>query len=127
ELLVFLRDQQARMSAYQHVGLAEVQNDVPGLAGTGELFDTAIVFENVPADGAQTEVVLGGDVRFLDAVTEDSRHYPLSLVVNPGSELSFRFDYAPEAFAAGRVGRITGMFRHLLDTAIADPSVPLGT
>ncbi|MBE8520678.1 amino acid adenylation domain-containing protein [Amycolatopsis sp. H6(2020)] len=127
ELLVFLRDQQARMSAYQHVGLAEVQNDVPGLAGTGELFDTAIVFENVPADGEQTEVVLGGDVRVLDAVTEDSRHYPLSLVVNPGSELAFRFDYAPEAFDAGRVGRITGMFRHLLDTAIADPSVPLGT
>ncbi|WP_086838998.1 non-ribosomal peptide synthetase [Amycolatopsis kentuckyensis] len=126
ELLVFLRDQQARMSAYQHVGLAEVQNDVPGLAGTGELFDTAIVFENVPADGEQTEVVLGGDVRVLDAVTEDSRHYPLSLVVNPGPELAFRFDYAPEAFDAGRVGRITGMFRHLLDTAIADPSVPLG-
>ncbi|WIX90621.1 non-ribosomal peptide synthetase [Amycolatopsis sp. DG1A-15b] len=126
ELLVSLRDQQARMSAYQHVGLAEVQNDVPGLAGTGELFDTAIVFENVPADGAQTGVVLGDDVRVLDAVTEDSRHYPLSLVVNPGAELAFRFDYAPEAFDAGRVGRITGMFRHLLDTAIADPSVILG-
>ncbi|ADJ45811.1 putative non-ribosomal peptide synthetase [Amycolatopsis mediterranei U32] len=126
ELLVFLRDQQARMSAYQHVGLAEVQNDVPGLAGTGELFDTAIVFENVPADGAQTDVVLGDDVRVLDAVTEDSRHYPLSLVVNPGGELAFRFDYAPEAFDAERVGRITGMFRHLLDTAIADPSVALG-
>ncbi len=127
ELLVFLRDQQARMSAYQHVGLAEVQNDVPGLAGTGELFDTAIVFENVPADGAQTELVLGDDVRVLDAVTEDSRHYPLSLVVNPGPELAFRFDYAPEAFDAERARRITGMFRHLLDTAIADPSVALGT
>ncbi|MGW5746880.1 amino acid adenylation domain-containing protein, partial [Amycolatopsis sp. NPDC003861] len=126
ELLVVLRDQQARMSAYQHVGLAEVQNDVPGLAGTGELFDTAIVFENVPADGEQTEVVLGADVRVLDAVTEDSRHYPLSLVVNPGPELAFRFDYAPEAFDAERAGRITGMFRHLLDTAIADPSVALG-
>ncbi|MEU4522044.1 amino acid adenylation domain-containing protein [Amycolatopsis sp. NPDC024027] len=127
ELLVFLRDQQARMSAYQHVGLAEVQNDVPGLAGTGELFDTAIVFENVPADGAQTDVVLGDDVRVLDAVTEDSRHYPLSLVVNPGGELAFRFDYAPEAFDAERVGRITAMFRHLLDTAIADPTVALGS
>ncbi|MDS0134339.1 MULTISPECIES: non-ribosomal peptide synthetase [unclassified Amycolatopsis] len=126
ELLVVLRDQQARMSAYQHVGLAEVQNDVPGLAGTGELFDTAIVFENVPADGEQTEVVLGADVRVLDAVTEDSRHYPLSLVVNPGPELAFRFDYAPEAFDAERAGRLTGMFRHLLDTAIADPSVALG-
>ncbi|MGW3965986.1 amino acid adenylation domain-containing protein [Amycolatopsis sp. NPDC005003] len=126
ELMVFLRDQQARMSAYQHVGLAEVQNDVPGLAGTGELFDTAIVFENVPADGEQTDVVLGDDVRVLDAVTEDSRHYPLSLVVNPGPELAFRFDYAPEAFDAERAGRITGMFRHLLDTAVADPSVTLG-
>ncbi|MGW4058298.1 amino acid adenylation domain-containing protein [Amycolatopsis sp. NPDC004747] len=126
ELLVRLRDQQARMSAYQHVGLAEVQNDVPGLAGTGELFDTAIVFENVPADGERTEVVLGGDVRVLDAVTEDSRHYPLSLVVNPGPELAFRFDYAPEAFDAGRAARITGMFRHLLGTAIADSSVALG-
>ncbi|MEV7099818.1 condensation domain-containing protein, partial [Amycolatopsis sp. NPDC051045] len=126
ELLVSLRDQQARMSAYQHVGLAEVQNDVPGLAGTGELFDTAIVFENVPADDQGTEVRLGGDVRVLDAATEDSRHYPLSLVVHPGSELAFRFDYAPEAFDAGRIGLITGMFRHLLDTTLADSSVALG-
>ncbi|EOD66689.1 non-ribosomal peptide synthetase, partial [Amycolatopsis vancoresmycina] len=126
ELLVSLRDQQATMSAYQHVGLAEVQHDVPALAGTGELFDTAIVFENVPADDQGTEVLLGDDVRVLDAVTEDSRHYPLSLVVNPGRELAFRFDYAPEAFDAGRVGLITRMFRHLLDTALADPSVPLG-
>ncbi|WP_254897294.1 non-ribosomal peptide synthetase [Amycolatopsis sp. Hca4] len=126
ELLVHLRDQQARMSAYQHVGLAEVQHDVPALAGTGELFDTAIVFENVPAEGEQNDVVLGDDVRVLDAVTEDSRHYPLSLVVNPGSELAFCFDYAPEAFDAERVARITGVFRHLLGTAIADPSVRLG-
>ncbi|WP_103349349.1 non-ribosomal peptide synthetase [Amycolatopsis sp. CA-128772] len=126
ELLVSLRDQQATMSAYQHVGLAEVQNDVPGLAGTGELFDTAIVFENVPADDQGTEVLLGDDVRVLDAVTEDSRHYPLSLVVNPGRELAFRFDHAPEAFDAGRIGLVTRMFRHLLDTALADPSVTLG-
>ncbi|MEV4050202.1 amino acid adenylation domain-containing protein [Amycolatopsis sp. NPDC049688] len=126
ELLVSLRDQQATMSAYQHVGLAEVQHDVPALAGTGELFDTAIVFENVPADDEGTEVVLGADVRVLDAVTEDSRHYPLSLVVNPGRELAFRFDYAPEAFDEERVGLVTRMFRHLLDTTLADSSVALG-
>ncbi|MET8850120.1 amino acid adenylation domain-containing protein [Amycolatopsis sp. NPDC004625] len=126
DLLVSLRDQQATMSAYQHVGLAEVQHDVPALAGTGELFDTAIVFENVPADDEGTELVLGDDVRVLDAVTEDSRHYPLSLVVNPGRELAFRFDHAPEAFDAERIGLVTRMFRHLLDTALADSSVALG-
>ena len=126
ELLAGLRDQQARMMSYQHIGLTEVQNEVPGLGGMGELFDTAVVFENVPADDQDTEVRLGDDVRVLDAVTEDSRHYPLSLVVEPGKELLFRFDYAPEVFTAEDVDRVTRLFGHLLDTVTTASSGVLG-
>ncbi|WP_158896285.1 condensation domain-containing protein, partial [Amycolatopsis anabasis] len=126
EVLAELRRQQSKMLSYQHVGLAEVQNDVPGLAGMGELFDTAVVFENVPQDDAGPLVTLGADVRVLDAVTLDSRHYPLSLVVEPGRRLVFRFDYLPNLLDRAEIGRITDRFRTLLDTVTADPGTLLG-
>ena len=45
-LLKELQDDQSRLIAHQHLGLAEIQR----LAGLGELFDTLAVFENYPVD-----------------------------------------------------------------------------
>ena len=47
-LLAGLQDSQARLLTCQHVGLAEIQR----AAGSGELFDTLVVFENYPVDRA---------------------------------------------------------------------------
>ncbi|MGA6161991.1 amino acid adenylation domain-containing protein [Amycolatopsis magusensis] len=126
ELLAELRRQQSAMLSSQHVGLAEVQNEVPGLAGVGELFDTAVVFENVPADDQGPRVTLGEHVRVVDAVTLDSRHYPLSLVVEPGRRLLFRFDYATELFAPAEIELLTRRFSALLDAVTTDPATLLG-
>lgn len=69
---------------------------------------------------------LGEDVRVVDAVTLDSRHYPLSLVVEPHAALVFRFDYLREAFGDDRVRELAQQFRSLLDTVLGDPDRLLG-
>ena len=51
-LLQEVQDNQSRLMAHQHLGLAEIQ----GLAGLGELFDTLIVFENYPVDRNSSSV-----------------------------------------------------------------------
>ncbi|WP_409182808.1 amino acid adenylation domain-containing protein [Amycolatopsis sp. VS8301801F10] len=123
ELLAELGSQQAAMVSYQHIGQAQLSGAIPD---SGELFDTAVVFENVPAGDGGPLVKLGEDVRVVDAVTLDSRHYPLSLVVEPHASLAFRFDYLREAFGDDRVRELAQQFRALLDTVLGDPDRPLG-
>ncbi|MET9262182.1 amino acid adenylation domain-containing protein [Amycolatopsis sp. NPDC004079] len=123
ELLAELGHQQASMVSYQHIGQAQLSGAIPD---SGELFDTAVVFENVPAGDGGPLVKLGEDVRVVDAVTLDSRHYPLSLVVEPRGSLVFRFDYLREAFGDDRVRGLAQQFQALLDTVLGDPDRLLG-
>src|SRR5262249_16908889 len=54
-----LQGQQSRLTAHQHLGLAEIQS----LAGLGELFDTAMVFANYPMDRGRARA---GGLRLTD-------------------------------------------------------------
>ena len=48
--LTRLQDQQAKMLAHQHLGLADIQR----LVGIEELFDSLLEFENYPLDRSAT-------------------------------------------------------------------------
>src|SRR6266852_2753703 len=93
ELLKEVQDSQSRLMAHQHLGLAEIQ----GLAGTGELFDTLVVFENYPVDRGTLAADLGG-LRLTDITGLDATHYPVSLMAVPGERLQLRFDYQSDLF-----------------------------
>ncbi|MCU1686682.1 MAG: hypothetical protein JWQ81_7421 [Amycolatopsis sp.] len=120
-----LQEQQSDLRPHHYLGLNDIQNAVPGLAGTGELFDTAVVFENFPMDAAALSRTAAG-MRVDDTFARDARHYPLSLVVVPGQQLRLRFDHAPDVFSTEDVERISGWFRRLVDAALADSGQPLG-
>ncbi len=64
--LTRLQDQQAGLIEHQHLGLAGIQK----AAGTGELFDTLMVFESYPD--------AGGHDRFTPIAHHDATHYPLT-------------------------------------------------
>ncbi|MEU4745585.1 condensation domain-containing protein, partial [Actinosynnema sp. NPDC023658] len=81
-LIEDVQAEQAALLGHQHLGLTEVQ----GLTGAGELFDTLVVFENYPLDPSALELP-GTGLRMADVRGRDSTHYPLTLVVFPGSEL----------------------------------------
>jgi amino acid adenylation domain-containing protein/non-ribosomal peptide synthase protein (TIGR01720 family) len=124
-LFAELQEQQADLRPHHYLGLNDVQNAVPGLAGTGELFDTAVVFENFPMDAASLRRTAAG-MRVDDTYARDARHYPLSLVVVPGERLRLRFDHAPDVFSAADVERFAGWFLRLVHAVLDDATQPLG-
>ncbi|MEU8207907.1 amino acid adenylation domain-containing protein [Micromonospora sp. NPDC049044] len=118
-LLRRVQDEQANLRRYDYLGLAEMLRGNPALAGVGEPYDTAVVFDNFPALDPDE---LTGEPRVENVVARDSRHYALSLVVQPGAELELRFDHAPEAIGPDRATEIAEEFLALLTTvAGADP------
>ena len=79
-LLRRLQDEQAALTPFHHVRLADVQR------GTGELFDTLLAFENYPRSGLDTPGLRLTGVH-------DATHYPLTVTVVAGERLWLRLGY----------------------------------
>ena len=110
-LLARLQDEQSRLAAHQHLGIAEIQR----LTGVeGELFDTLTVFENYPLD---PDALNGGgraDLRVAAVRTHNDVHYPLALIATPGPSLDLQFSYRPDLFAAADAERIVRRYVRLV-------------
>ncbi|MEU7133045.1 amino acid adenylation domain-containing protein [Streptomyces sp. NPDC046261] len=106
-----LQQEQAELSAHQHLGIADIQRltDVDG-----ELFDTLTVFENYPLDPDALSGAHG--LRVAGLRTHNDVHYPLALIALPGDELTLDFGYRPDLFSPEDVERLTERFLHLLRT-----------
>ncbi|RII13420.1 Dimodular nonribosomal peptide synthase [Streptomyces sp. YIM 130001] len=88
ELLARVQQEQAALIEHRHLSLTEVQ----AAAGSGELFDTVVVFENYPLDPAVLRAEARG-LRLTDFEVGDATHYPLSLLAIPGDTINFRLDH----------------------------------
>ncbi|KOG86371.1 hypothetical protein ADK38_31430, partial [Streptomyces varsoviensis] len=122
-LLARIQDEQTAMLDHQHVGLADIQRQI----GIGELFDTALVFENYPLDdGEFTGLVEASGLRLHRAAARDAVHYPLGLKALPGDQLRFVWDFQPDLLDRHRVEAIAGHFTRVLEAVIADPERPVG-
>ena len=91
--LTRLQDQQAKMLAHQHLGLADIQR----LVGIEELFDSLLEFENYPLDRSALEISAEG-LRVTDPTARDATHYPLTVTISPGARLLLRLGYRPDMF-----------------------------
>ncbi|MEV0281340.1 non-ribosomal peptide synthase/polyketide synthase [Streptomyces sp. NPDC050610] len=122
-LLARVQDEQARLLEHQHLGLTAIQQQ----AGTGELFDTSVVFENYPLDrNALDDLAALGGLRVADAAISDSTHYTLALVAMPGDSLGFRLDYQGDVLDAAAVRTVADRFTRVLDTMRTDSDRPVG-
>ncbi|HZN74126.1 MAG TPA: amino acid adenylation domain-containing protein [Micromonosporaceae bacterium] len=123
-LLENLQATQARLLPHQHAGLTEIQSWL----GTGQLFDTVVVFENYPLDPASVRTDVDG-VRVRPAGGQDATHYPATLVVAPvGQRLRVRLDYRPERFdhpGADVGGWLVARFVRILELIADDPAQPV--
>ncbi|WP_425424389.1 amino acid adenylation domain-containing protein [Streptomyces lushanensis] len=118
-LLGRLQDEQARLLNHQHLGLAEIQR-IAGLAGSGELFDTLLVFENYPADTDPRDP--SGTIRITGHEFHDAVHYPLALVVKPGRRLDLRLKHHTERLSGDAVRAVAGRLSLILETLADDPA-----
>ncbi|MFI6475799.1 amino acid adenylation domain-containing protein [Streptomyces sp. NPDC050516] len=120
-LLTDIQDRQSALMPYEHVGLADIQNQ----AGTGELFDTLLLFQSYPMDEEGLAASLPG-LRVVDADIRSVTHYPLALAVLPGPDgsLSLRFDYAPGQLAHLDVELMGRRLLGVLEAVASDPGRP---
>ncbi|GHA72427.1 non-ribosomal peptide synthetase [Streptomyces termitum] len=116
EVVAAAQEQHTALLPHQHLGLSRIQRD----AGHGELFDTVMIFENYPLDPDALRGAVPG-LTVTGVRGRDATHYPLSLLVLPGEELTLRLDHAPDlvtaAEAAALSGRVLRLLAALPDTA----------
>ncbi|WP_156964509.1 non-ribosomal peptide synthetase, partial [Methylocapsa aurea] len=115
--------QNMELREYDYAPLAEVQgwSDAPRGA---PLFESLLAFENYPMDAALREQegkISAQDVRFAEQT-----HYPLTIVVFPGPQLSVKVSYDSDRFEPGAMARLLGHFETLLAGIIASPRARLG-
>ena len=126
ELLRRTQGQQSALMAHQHVGLAEIQRATGLVAGSGDLFDTLVVFENYPVDRATLSQPANG-LRLGHVEGRDATHYPLALIVQPGETLQLRLDHRGDLFDRETVEGLGRRLVRLLAEAVADARRPLGS
>ncbi|MFJ9528252.1 amino acid adenylation domain-containing protein [Streptomyces cyaneofuscatus] len=120
QALARLQQEQARLSAHQHLGLADVQR----LAGAGELFDTLMVFENYFIDGeGLRRAERSGELAVTGSDQTDATHYPLTLVVVPGGHLIL--EYRPDLFGPEQAAALVRRLTHLLTELGNRPDTPV--
>ncbi|WP_346044517.1 amino acid adenylation domain-containing protein [Actinomadura chokoriensis] len=111
------RVQQARSELFDHsyVALADVQR----ATGLGTLFDTLFVFQNFPGMPTGRGFGPDGDLRVLGREVRDATHYPITMVVEPGTGL--RVMYRQDAFTGAEAERVTDRYLSVLRRLADDP------
>ncbi|MFI6409986.1 amino acid adenylation domain-containing protein, partial [Streptomyces sp. NPDC050548] len=99
--------------------------DIHSLTPAGELFDTVVVFENYPVENEAFEQD-ASTLSLTHTEARDATHYPLSLMVMPGTRLHLRLDYRPDAFEHATVETIGARFISVLKAFVADAGQSVG-
>ncbi|MBB5959617.1 amino acid adenylation domain-containing protein/non-ribosomal peptide synthase protein (TIGR01720 family) [Saccharothrix tamanrassetensis] len=123
DMLTRLQHEQSRLTAHQHLSLTQIHHQ----AGFGELFDTAMSFENYPLTHDTLPSPHTG-LRITSLDDHDATHYPLSLVACPGSgNLQLRLDYRPDLFQRAGIENLAARLIRFLETVTGNSNQPLGT
>lgn len=112
-----LQAEQVEREQYSYSPLVEVQgwSDVPrGVP----LFETLLVVENYPVRSPQEE---RDGLKVVDFRCVEQTHYPLTVMVIPGPELSVRIQFEEGRFEVASVTGMLGHFRQLLECMAANP------
>ncbi|GAA1359807.1 hypothetical protein GCM10009661_02540 [Catellatospora chokoriensis] len=120
EILSRLTRSQTALLDHQHLGLTAITR----LAGGGELFDSLVTVENLPADGDLRDA--SGAVRVAGVSYREATHYPVSLLATPGEALSLVIEYDPARLPEAALARLRTGLPALLDAVLASPDLPAG-
>ncbi|MEV5098970.1 non-ribosomal peptide synthase/polyketide synthase, partial [Streptomyces rochei] len=116
-----LQAEQARLLDHQWAGLADIQR----WAGHGELFDTAMVFQNYPVSADTTSRQLDGlRVAGYDAV--ESTDFAVNLVAHTRDDaLRLRLDHRADTCPGDLVRSLADRMLRVLETLITDSDIPV--
>ncbi|WP_305787964.1 non-ribosomal peptide synthetase [Symbioplanes lichenis] len=98
DLLRRVQDEQSRMMPHQYVSLSEIRR----MTGRGELFDTAVAFENYPPG----PVVSASELRLTGTSVRDMPHFTCALAVVPGERILLRVTHRPDLLPRSGAGEL---------------------
>ncbi|MFJ8221492.1 amino acid adenylation domain-containing protein [Streptomyces griseus] len=115
-----LQERQSGLMAHQYLGLADVQR----LTGSGELFDTLVVFENYPVESEPLRES-AQELGVVDAEVHDAVHYPIALLAaQRGDRLTVEWSYRPDLLDRARVEAVAERFVAVLRAFADGPGRP---
>ncbi|WP_156425517.1 MULTISPECIES: non-ribosomal peptide synthetase, partial [unclassified Mycobacterium] len=121
ELLEQLQRAHNETLEHQHLAL----NEIHRITGHERLFDTLFGYENYPID---TAALTGGHELAVTGFTVRERnHYPLTIQIQPGTELGLRVEYDTDVFDAASVEAVVERLRRVLVVMAADPGRSLSS
>ncbi|MGW7488587.1 amino acid adenylation domain-containing protein [Streptomyces sp. NPDC054786] len=121
--LARLQSEQAELIAYHHFGLPEIQR----VTGLGELFDTIVGFEDAGAAHGDVQHRLPGlEVALRDASVPGTAHYPLRLLVRPGSTLNITLHYRTDLYTEATAEDLLASVLRVVETFTVSPELPVG-
>jgi amino acid adenylation domain-containing protein len=106
-----LQNQAIEQEQYSYFSLAEIQQVSDILPGM-PLFESLLVFENYPVDSSKQDTQKTLEISHLSCF--ERTNYPLTIVINPGSQLGGRFVYDTRYFDEQTLVRMIGSFQTLL-------------
>ncbi|WP_344016442.1 non-ribosomal peptide synthase/polyketide synthase [Pseudonocardia xinjiangensis] len=115
-----LQDRRTGLLDHEHLGLAEIQ----AAAGQGDLFDSLVVVESYPLDAdALAAAARGSGLEVTGLSGHDATHYPVTLVVVPGTALRLRLQVrgAPDLPAGVLLDRLV----RVLAAVASGPDAPV--
>ncbi|MFJ5070495.1 amino acid adenylation domain-containing protein [Kitasatospora sp. NPDC088556] len=121
ELFADVQRSQTALLAHEHLTLAEVQQLT---AVRGELFDTALMFQNYPMGGLP--LATGTGPRVTGADVRSATHFPVTLTVFPGTPFGLAVNHVPALVTRAEAELVGRRFARLLAAAVARPDEPCG-
>ncbi|WP_440054275.1 amino acid adenylation domain-containing protein [Pseudoalteromonas sp. T1lg65] len=124
-VLDFLKQVKYQLSAlsdYPHTPLT-VAHSLSGVDNGTTLFDALYVFENYPTDPLSAGE--DGGLKPSYAAYRDETHYPISLIVGTGKQLSLTISYQSALFSDSTVEQVLSSLLLLLQQFTQQPLLPL--
>ncbi|MCY9561644.1 amino acid adenylation domain-containing protein, partial [Paenibacillus apiarius] len=121
DLLRRMQAQALASQGYAYYPLHEIQAQC---AGTRELFDHILVFENYPMQTAQAEASADASGLEITGVQADEQtNYDLNVMIQPGEELHIHFDYNGQVYEQGTMERLQGHWMRMIEQIVSTPNV----
>ncbi len=118
-----LQTQQVEARQFEHTPLLQIQEWAQLPRGV-PLFESILVFENLPGEDVAPRAGAGFAVR--EASSTGQSNYPLVIEVQPGREMVLQVRYDPSRFDAAAIVRLLGHLGALLDAMAEDLDRPAG-
>jgi len=113
-----LQDEQVEMRQYEYTPLVMIQQ-WSRVARGAPLFESIFAFENYPVEEALSQRF--GDLEISELRAAEWAHYPLTVFVPTGPELSIQVNYDARRFEAPAIRRMLLNLKTILERIAADP------